>query len=1761
MPNGAALPYKEFAAKIKEKYPQYAGVDDLELSRKIVEKYPQYKTKVIIEETTEVSPVGKTTGGTPPSSKESETPTTPQKSTSPTSGTLGYSVKQTSTGEPQQQPTVEENKYQALKKERQESTNLFQENVKKRGEQISANYQERLMADPKVQEAQTKILQEKQDVLAQRAELLNAKIQSGEMTKEAAEADLKKWDEITSKRIQSRIDSDPEIEKLKVKYNTEAKTEFEDYYNRAARTQTLVDKQLVNEMGKSYGAWESVGNSLINELTTIGKLPRQYQMVLGQIVEDEAGTEMIKESYKSIKEGEEDYLPTKPIVASLEEGNYADAVAGAAGVTINFLGSVARGIATGGTSPMVEMTAPQLVAAIDAKAASTGLTPEEVIVQDLEDEATAMTIGTMMGLAERTGMDDAVKAAKNFGKTQVAKDIVKQQIKKEAPAIYTALKKATVTAPKMATKEALTESIQGGLEAAATPTLETDRTLFSEKGTKAFWEGIREYAQSPEAMETLVGSFIGAGTLGLAMGGGRTVKLTDIKDFSKVDASQYYDISVQLKDKGKVFEDVDVAVSKGQLTEKEAEAFKEGVNRFVYVDSQIPTNVQLADRPKAHQKLQEKLTLDQEIEGKDKSLAAPLIEKRKEVEQELINIVAPELTEQDGQTKETKSGTVRDTKTPEAVPAQEEVTPIETTQAEDVLETITVEMAAKKSPVAEPTPEQSVLQERIEALPATKKKAANVIKRQKLGGFGNKLTSMVNIPIEFIPDSIVEPYLDSVDFISKFNRQTIDKKTGASSVHSDPEFKQKVAFLEQLAISMDARLGAYNVLAEEVNTKLKEGAQLEDVLAELKIEGKINEQEAEFFRNRPLKRVKPPREVNPPAIKEASKITIPSGKLTERGNEIIRTLKGITEDDIKMLGEKAAFLPEMAASVNAGFIPASAVKLSREIEQNRKATAISESIKAPNNSFMAQLRGYKNTLFAGGNTRKKIINQSETANIGKNIDASLGLKGDNVHKLLYDTNRAFSQVANKVAPIAAEIDAVLETISPRSSVKQVADIRAMMFVVQRQKNSNPNDPTVDSVKAFVDKSTETESVRAKVIEDLGEDYYNTVLATYEKYKDPNGELNANALYKDLSVAERKMVNLQIRFAKESEKVAQDAANENGRMFIPVNSYAHIPVLTSTIEGHDRDAKRIEELISNGGSFSRISTNAGTIKARTKGTPVPIFSIRQSIVSGAEETYTDYFLTRPLLIESGTLNKVNQMLKDTPEATVMAETLRSTVKAHRNIQLSSNALKENLPAIWIYMTRASVGSMLATTKKFTLEIATNSLALATRAISQGRVPFKYYAKSMSNPLKFNRVLQTLVPSQIDRLLHGDVVGGQASDVDLGRPNQYSPFRRTTATKVANWANKYVRNWGGVKGLKTLSPAGFERLAVQTPDKIMARDLFFYGFETKFQEITGQLPDYDRIEKQDTEYLRHNADALKEATRNGDSEVETLQSSTNPADKSLTQKQNLKKGLLYHASHFMLPFSINDYQNLRAAVLNGNPKDIGQTALPIFTRQMVYTWAAGEFARVVTAALFGDDEDWEEVSNTIFQGDDLTRAALSATISLIILKDMNSWKRVPVVAAIEWLNYLYGEGFLRQEGEEYNKYENSILYNSTPVGYEAQKSDMFDHAKTLTQLTLPALSPGINAVEHIYKVGAENPDEFLSQYTSYQDMTDNQRYHFTKGLLAMFAASGAMQKDWENVVTWEYNKEAIMSEERPTTGGEETISPAEIEEIEALIQSTK
>lgn len=60
-PQSGKVTVDDFAAKIKSKYPEYEGVDNLKLAKAIIDKYPEYKD-VVTFDTPSAEPVKKKRG-------------------------------------------------------------------------------------------------------------------------------------------------------------------------------------------------------------------------------------------------------------------------------------------------------------------------------------------------------------------------------------------------------------------------------------------------------------------------------------------------------------------------------------------------------------------------------------------------------------------------------------------------------------------------------------------------------------------------------------------------------------------------------------------------------------------------------------------------------------------------------------------------------------------------------------------------------------------------------------------------------------------------------------------------------------------------------------------------------------------------------------------------------------------------------------------------------------------------------------------------------------------------------------------------------------------------------------------------------------------------------------------------------------------------------------------------------------------------------------------------------------------------------------------------------------------------------------------------------------------------------------------------------------------------------------------------------------------------------------------------------------------
>jgi GNAT superfamily N-acetyltransferase len=399
-----------------------------------------------------------------------------------------------------------------------------------------------------VSKVQAKYQSQYQDKVADIQNLVN----SGQMSEEDANNELQKFSSVMNKRISEESSKDPdfvkEVGRLKSIADEDINRKIADLQEEISIESEIRAQDKIQELG----AWEGLGNAIQNEFTKTKMLPAQAALYAGQISEDIEGEdtkmpsliidengvqfkmmtnkERQSENYKDIKKYQGQMQDVLPVIESYERGNYAKAASGAVSNAIQFMGSIARAIPTLGSSAVYEMGTPMYIDAVEAEAKRSGLTPEEVIANDTEDEITAMALGTMAGALETIGLGKSV----GFIKNKILKDAVEETVKKNKKRIGKELWDITTRAA----IETETEVTQGALEEANKELQERGIKIGTKGAGKTIWDNVRDAVtlSTDESRETAVATFLGSV---LMFGGGRAGRIALRKGESvKVDGKQ-----------------------------------------------------------------------------------------------------------------------------------------------------------------------------------------------------------------------------------------------------------------------------------------------------------------------------------------------------------------------------------------------------------------------------------------------------------------------------------------------------------------------------------------------------------------------------------------------------------------------------------------------------------------------------------------------------------------------------------------------------------------------------------------------------------------------------------------------------------------------------------------------------------------------------------------------------------------------------------------------------------------------------------------------------------------------------------------------------------------------------------------------------------------------------------------------------------------------------------------------------------------------
>ena len=225
-----------------------------------------------------------------------------------------------------------------------------------------------------------------------------------------------------------------------------------------------------------------------------------------------------------------------------------------------------------------------------------------------------------------------------------------------------------------------------------------------------------------------------------------------------------------------------------------------------------------------------------------------------------------------------------------------------------------------------------------------------------------------------------------------------------------------------------------------------------------------------------------------------------------------------------------------------------------------------------------------------------------------------------------------------------------------------------------------------------------------------------------------------------------------------------------------------------------------------------------------------------------------------------------------------------------------------------------------------------------------------------------------------------------------------------------------------------------------------------------------------------------------------------STTNLAERSGVQLKASAEGGMFNAvKYFMLPFVINEYEQLRMAAVEDGLFGGLKTAIPILSRFAVYGALTGALTRAIAAALSDEDEPIEDILPSM---DEFMKSLISSVVTLTLQRNWTFAPRAASNYVIEYLNKEFGEGITR-ESKEYDKFKDNIMFNRMNL------DDVMGMRWTeMAQIIAPQYSPLLSS----YEAAMKSTDERNKQRKEYLEW---------KALVTALAGLGFLPRDVRDI----------------------------------------
>jgi len=354
------LTTQQFAAKIKEKYPEYKDVDDYELTERITTKYPEYLEQVTVEKKNGITePIQPDLGN-----GGNESASEAQSTTSFKPKFEGVVEEVSDTGEVEQSPVFSLPKVDV---------------VGIKPTPISDDLKGRLKGiDPKAMEMANKIKLSKKEPTPQ--ELQGILDSTG-----ISEPQLQAIREYLSTDLQGN-----NREKKKVEF-------LESVGGSINNIVTSMQGILPRADIAAAGVWEGV----------LGKeLANNFYNFTSNIDVDKVRSN----AYQKLDELEQKTKPTSPLIESVKIGDVGGTAAALVDAGTAIISTMIPSIITGGTTLFTDMVGGSIADYNNQKAETKGIAVDELYKSGDAELAVPMTIGVIGGAMERIGLKGITKA-------------------------------------------------------------------------------------------------------------------------------------------------------------------------------------------------------------------------------------------------------------------------------------------------------------------------------------------------------------------------------------------------------------------------------------------------------------------------------------------------------------------------------------------------------------------------------------------------------------------------------------------------------------------------------------------------------------------------------------------------------------------------------------------------------------------------------------------------------------------------------------------------------------------------------------------------------------------------------------------------------------------------------------------------------------------------------------------------------------------------------------------------------------------------------------------------------------------------------------------------------------------------------------------------------------------------------------------------------------------------------------------------------